>query len=187
MAPIHFLSVEHLKFHKKYGTERGTKITNILGMISGWGFFIFLFGIWISPQPKFIIPFLQTPVIIHLINFSIPLLHLLLAVPLIIIGAWFGIVGVKATSLKVAETHHTDKIITTGIYAHIRHPQYFGAILSHIGVSFLISSLYSLLVSPLIILYSYLTARKEEQELIHEFGPEYLNYQKQVPMLYPKV
>ncbi|MFX0174208.1 MAG: hypothetical protein ACFE9L_20195 [Candidatus Hodarchaeota archaeon] len=43
--PIYFLSLEHTKLQKKYGIEKGKIIGDILGMISGWGYFLFLFGI----------------------------------------------------------------------------------------------------------------------------------------------
>ena len=187
MVPLHFLSVEHLKFQKKYGADKGNKITGILGLTSGWGFFIFWFGIWISPQSRLVIPFMQNPsIIIPIINFSIPIFHLLISVPFILIGAWFGIVSVRETSLKVAETHRTEKIVSTKIYSLIRHPQYFGGLMAHIGISFLLSSLLSLIFTPLVILLNFLVAWKEEKELIKEFGENYKNYKKKVPMFVPK-
>lgn len=185
LIPIYFLSVEHLRLQKKYGEKKGLKITEIFGLISGWGFFIFLFGIWISFQPKFEIPFFQYN--LNIIGFQIPLFHLILAVPVISTGAWFGIVGVKKVTLKVAETHRPEKVISTGIYSRIRHPQYFGAILSHIGITILLSSLYSLLSTPLIIFLIYLFSWKEEKELIREFGKEYEVYKKKVPMMLPRI
>jgi len=188
MVPLHFLSVEHLKFQIKYGKDKGNKITAILGLTSGWGFFIFWFGIWISPQPTFITPIFQNFVIsIPIINFSIPLFHLLVSIPFILIGAWFGIVSVKLTTLKVAETHRTEKIVSSKIYSVIRHPQYFGGILAHIGISFLLSSFFSLLITPIIILLNFLVAWKEEKELIKEFGKIYEDYKKNVPMFVPKL
>jgi len=42
------------------------------------------------------------------------------------VGAWFGIKGVTETTLKVAETHRPDRIVTTGVYSIVRHPQYLG-------------------------------------------------------------
>ncbi|MHA2288882.1 MAG: methyltransferase family protein [Promethearchaeota archaeon] len=187
MVPLHFLSVEHLKFQNKYGMDKGRKITGVLGLISGWGFFAFWFGIWISPQPRLVIPFLQNPsFIIPIINFSIPVYHLIIAIPFILMGAWFGIVSVRDTSLKVAETHRAEKIVSTNIYSLLRHPQYFGGVLAHIGISFLFSSLFSLILTPLVILFNVLIAWKEEKELIKEFGEEYENYKKKVPMFFPK-
>ncbi|MBY9020115.1 MAG: isoprenylcysteine carboxylmethyltransferase family protein [Candidatus Lokiarchaeota archaeon] len=187
MVPLHFLSVEHLKFQKKFGMDKGNKITGILGLTSGWGFFIFWFGIWISPQPRLILPFLQDPIlIIPIINFSIPLFHLIISIPFILIGAWFGIGSVRETSLKVAETHRTERIVSTKIYSLIRHPQYVGGIMAHIGISFLLSSLFSLIFTPIVILLNLLVAWKEEKELLKEFGKEYENYKEKVPMIFPK-
>jgi protein-S-isoprenylcysteine O-methyltransferase Ste14 len=187
MVPLHFLSVEHLKFQKKYGVDKGNKITGILGLTSGWGFFIFWFGIWISPQPRFIIPLMPSPSIsIPIINFSIPIFHLFISIPFILIGAWLGIVSVRETSLKVSETHRTEKIVSTKIYSLIRHPQYFGGLVAHIGISFLLSSLFSLVFTPVVILLNFLVAWKEEKELLKEFGDTYKNYKERVPMFVPK-
>ena len=188
IMPIYFLSVEHLKLQGKFGIEKGLKIAKIFGLISGWSFFLFLFGIWISPQPRFRISIFQITLnLIPIIGFSIVILHLIISVPLIFIGAWFGIVGVKEITLKVAETHRPEKVISTGIYSKIRHPQYFGAVLSHLGISILLSSFYSLLSTPLIIFIIYLMSWKEEKELIKEFGKEYKDYKENVPMLIPRL
>ena len=188
LMPIYFLSVEHIKLQKKFGKEKGIKIAMIFGLISGWGFFLFLFGIWISPQPRFMIPIFQDNwSLVSIFNFSISFFHLIISLPIISIGAWFGIIGVKKTTLKVAETHRPEKVIKSGIYTKIRHPQYFGTILSHVGISILLSSFYSLLSSPFIILLIYLISWKEEKELVKEFGKEYEDYKKNVPMLIPRL
>ena len=182
----YFLSLEHLKLEERYGKEQGKKIGEIFGVISGWGFFLFWLGIWLSPQAGFIIPIFQD------LSFQIPFLSLtiylanvLIFTPFFVLGAWFGIKGVILTSLKVAETHRAERIITTGVYSIVRHPQYFGGILAHIGVSFLLSGLYSLLVAPLVIALIYTISWKEENELTKEFGQEYADYKKKVPMLIP--
>jgi len=186
--PLHFLSVEHLKLQKRYGRKKGTKIGEIYGLISGWGFFLFWTGIWVSPQPRFTIPILQNlSVLVPVINFSIPLLHLIICTPFLIPGAWLAIKGVKETTLKVAETHRTETIVTTGVYSVVRHPQYLGGLLAHAGISFLLSAGYSLLLTPLMVVLIYLISRKEEEELIREFGKEYEDYQKKVPMLIPRL
>lgn len=107
--------------------------------------------------------------------------------PFIITGAWFGIGSVRQTSLKVSETHKTERIVSTKIYSLIRHPQYIGGILAHIGISFLLSSLFSLICTPIVIVLNFLVAWKEEKELIKEFGKEYEKYREEVPMFFPKL
>ena len=138
IIPLHFLSVEHRKLQERYGKEKGTKIGEIYGLISGWGFFLFWMGIWLSPQPRFTITVLQNlSFSVPVINFSFPLLHLIISTPFLTAGSWIEIKGVKETTLKVAETHRTETIVTTGTYSVVRHPQYFGGLLAHVGISFL--------------------------------------------------
>jgi protein-S-isoprenylcysteine O-methyltransferase Ste14 len=100
---------------------------------------------------------------------------------------WFALSGVKEVTLKVAETHRTEKVITTGVYSLVRHPQYLGALLAHLALSILFSALYSLLFTPLLIIYLFLIAWKEEKELVKEFGIEYDEYKSKVPMFIPKL
>lgn len=183
----YFLSLEHLKFEEKYGKQKAKRIGKLLGVISGWGFFLLWFGIWLSPQYRFIIPFFQDSSLqIPLLNFKIYLVNLLIFIPFFIVAAWFGIKGVIDTSLKVAETHRAEKVVTTGVYSIIRHPQYFGGILAHIGFSFLMSGLYSLLITPLVIAVVYIISWKEEQELLKEFSQDYEEYKAKVSMFIPK-
>ncbi len=63
----------------------------------------------------------------------------------------------------------------------------FGAILfgftSHVGISFLLSEMYSLVFTAVVVVLIYVMSWKEEKELIKEFGKEYEYYQKKVPML----
>ena len=179
IVPIHFLSVEHSRLDSKFGKEKGFKVGAALGMISGWGFFLFLFGLWISPQERFS---LQLSGISFL---GVPLSHLLLAIGFLLPGAYLGIKGVTEMGLKVAETHRAERVISSGVYSRVRHPQYLGAILAHVGASFLLSAYYSILVTPLIIGVNWILCWKEEKELIKEFGDDYREYQDSVPMLFP--
>ena len=191
VVPIHFLSVEHSRLEQKYGLEKGNKIGTVLGMISGWGFFIFLIIIWIAPQPQFSLPVLQEiMIIIPLLGFlvlQIPITHFVLALVFIIPGAWLGVKGVSEIGLKVSETHKPERVITAGLYSRMRHPQYTGAIMAHIGITFLLSSFYSLLVTPLVIFINFVLCWKEEKELVREFGEDYIQYQKSVPMFIPRI
>lgn len=186
--PFLFLSVEHSKLEKWFGPNTGEKIGSIIGTLSGWMYFIFWIGIWIAPQPRFRFDLFNIALyVLPSINFSIPLFHLIIFIPFIVSGFWFGIMGVKELGLKVAETHYVEEIITKGIYSHIRHPQYFGGVLAHIGITFLLSAFYSLLSTPLIVIINMILAWKEEKELVKEFGNEYSEYKEKVPMFFPKI
>ena len=181
---LHFKSVEHTKLQEEYGKEKGVKLGKIYAAISS-SEFIFWVGLWILPQPIFAIPIFSNSVI-SIAGLSIPILHLIISLPLIMVGAWFGIEGVRGTGMELAETHCSPKkILNTGTYSTVRHPQYFGWILAHIGISVLLSVWYSMLFTPVLIALIYLISKKEEDELVKEFGKEYEDYKKQVPMLIP--
>jgi len=178
---LHLKSVEHIKLQEKYGEEKGVRIAKIYGVASSLEF-IFWAGLWVSPQPSLIIPIFTA--------FSItgyPILHLIISLPLIVIGAWFGIEGVRETGMELAETHCSPKkILYTGVYSTVRHPQYLGWIMAHIGISVLLSVLYSTIFTPVLVTLIYLISKKEERELIREFGKEYEDYRKKVSMLIPR-
>jgi protein-S-isoprenylcysteine O-methyltransferase Ste14 len=186
MVPVHFISVEHQKLERKYGKKKGYKIGEIYGLISGWGLFAFWFGIWVSPQPRFTIPILQDQsFLLPAINCSIPLLHTVICLIFLIPSIWLAIKGVRETTLKTAETHRTEKIVTTGVYSLVRHPQYLGGLLAHIGISVLLSAGYSSLITPLLTILLLLISKKEEKELIREYGRIYEDYRRNVPMFIP--
>ena len=185
-VPIHFMSVEHLKFQEKYGKEKGVKISEIYGRLSANLLFFSLIGIWFSPQPGFITPiFENTSITIPIINFSIPLIHLAIAILFILSGAWLLIKSVRELSRRVSEMHRPEKVVATGIYTIVRHPQHLGWLLTHVGFSFLLSAWYSLLITPLIAGLLYLISIKEEKELTREFGAEYEVYKRRVSMFIP--
>jgi protein-S-isoprenylcysteine O-methyltransferase Ste14 len=187
ILPIYFLSLEHLKLQHRFGEKKGRKIGDILGMISGWGFFLFLGSLWISPQPKYIIPFWENNLLtVPLFNFVIPLTHVIIFTLCIIPTIYLSFSAIKNLSLKVAETHRPVKVINSGTYTIIRHPQYVGAFMAHIGISFLLSAFYSLLVTPFIAIYIYLISKKEEKELQKEFA-NYIDYLNSVPMFIPNL
>jgi protein-S-isoprenylcysteine O-methyltransferase Ste14 len=182
---LHFKSVEHTKLQAKYGKEKGIKLGRIYATFSS-SEFVFWMGLWVSPQPVFVIPIFSY-YLISIAGLSIPILHLIIALPLIMGGAWFGIEGVRETGMKLAETHCSPKkILNTGIYSTVRHPQYFGWILAHVGISILLSVCYSMLFTPVLTALVYLISKKEEDELVKELGKEYVDYRKETPMLIPR-
>lgn len=188
MVPLHFISVERMRLRSRYGEKLGNLLGDALGMISGWGFFLFWIGVWLSPQPRFAIPVLKSPsVFIPYSKLSTPLLHLAVSVPFLVSGFWLGMRGVLEITLKVAETHRAERVVTTGVYSVVRHPQYLGGLLAHLGISVLLSAWHSLRFTPLVVLLNYLIAWKEEVELVREFGMEYEEYRRTVPMLIPRL
>jgi len=185
--PLHFISIEHIFLEEKLGPELGKRVGEVLGYISGWGFFIGWIIIWFAPQPRFLLNPFGIVIMIPFLRIITSLLHLVIFAIFFTLGFYFGVKGVMDLGLRVSETHRPERVVTSGIYSMVRHPQYLGGFLAHIGLSFLLSARYSLLLTPLIALILYLMAWKEEKELIREFGAEYEEYKKRVPMFIPKI
>ncbi len=87
----------------------------------------------------------------------------------------------------MSETHRPEKVVATGIYTVVRHPQHLGWLSTHIGFSFLLSAWYSLLFTLPVVGLLYLISHKEEKELTREFGEEYERYKRVVPMFIPRL
>lgn len=79
---------------------------------------------------------------------------------------------------------HTTRLVGSGIYAVVRHPQYLGGILSIFVATPLLYQhwLFVVLGIPGVILV-YLGARQEDKGLIEKFGEEYKHYMQSVPRM----
>jgi protein-S-isoprenylcysteine O-methyltransferase Ste14 len=123
----------------------------------------------------------------NLFGYNFTSTSLCLSIILLVPAFWLGIKGVTELGLKVTDTHRPVKVVTSGVYEVVRHPQYLGGLLGHLGVSFLLSSRDAILVTPIVFVGVYFLCWKEERELVKEFGREYRCYQQTIPMLIPNL
>ncbi len=78
-------------------------------------------------------------------------------------------------------------LVTDGIYAYARHPQYTGLFLIIIGFLVQWPTLLTVIMAP-IMLYAYVhLARVEEQRAEAEFGELYRDYAEKTPPFFPPV
>lgn len=83
------------------------------------------------------------------------------------------------------KTKGAGKVIKTGVYKYIRHPQYTGVLLIAIGLILNWATLTTLLMFPAIVWMYIRLAKKEEQDMISEFGEEYINYSRKTKKFIP--
>lgn len=77
---------------------------------------------------------------------------------------------------------YTTRLVDSGIYAAVRHPQYLGGIMAIFVTTLLLYPhwLFAVLgILGTIILY--LSIKEEERRLIDRFGSDYLTYMQRVP------
>jgi len=76
-------------------------------------------------------------------------------------------------------------LVTDGTYAKVRHPQYSGLFLVTIGMLVQWPTILTLLMWPFLTWAYYRLARREEGEMIAQFGDEYEAYRARVPAFIP--
>jgi protein-S-isoprenylcysteine O-methyltransferase Ste14 len=78
-------------------------------------------------------------------------------------------------------------LATTGLYAHIRHPQYGGFILIMIGFLLQWPTILTLLMFPLLVTMYVRLARREERDAHTQFGDAYARYAAATPAFIPRL
>ena len=112
-----------------------------------------------------------------------------------IIGVFILITGLvfHAQCHKVHQQAHQqsnkiDRLLTTGIYIHIRHPMYTSLILIYIGVTVAWGIIWILVPVFVFSVLTILTALQEEKFLIRKLENQYKDYIKKVPYRFiPKI
>jgi len=77
------------------------------------------------------------------------------------------------------------KLVTTGIYGHVRHPQYLGFLVLTMGINVLWLTISTIILWPILAILYYRLAKEEEKRLEEKFGEEHKKYKSKVPMFIP--
>jgi protein-S-isoprenylcysteine O-methyltransferase Ste14 len=81
-----------------------------------------------------------------------------------------------------------NRLVTDGIYARVRHPQYGGLFLITFGEGIVHwPTITSVIAFPIIVLAYVRLAHKEERQMIEKFGDAYREYQQRVPAFIPRL
>lgn len=76
-------------------------------------------------------------------------------------------------------------LVTNGVYAYIRHPQYTGFLLITLGLLVHWATIPLLIMWPILVLLYYRLAKREEKDMEKEFGNQYIEYKKRTSMFLP--
>lgn len=100
---------------------------------------------------------------------------------------WLTHKALGANWSPLLEVRKEHKLITTGIYKHIRHPMYTAILLFTLGLGLISANLVVLLL-PLIVfcVLCYIRISDEENMMISWFGDDYILYQRRTGMLFPR-
>lgn len=79
------------------------------------------------------------------------------------------------------------RLVTEGIYGHVRHPQYLGFVLVTLGWLIHWPTIVTALLWPILTISYYRLATEEEKKLRSKFGVEYQKYAEKVPIFVPRI
>lgn len=137
--------------------------------------------------PKLLV-FLQFALIGLMLLFSQGVLSSLLGILIFLIGAFVGLFALLRNRLGnfniQPKMKENAELITTGIYAYIRHPMYLSVLLMMLGVLISSPSIVETLFLVLLTIVLVLKAQKEEAIWIKE-NKEYLQYKKGTKLFIP--
>ncbi len=103
-----------------------------------------------------------------------------------LIGILLISAGAFVRSLSAGMLHKSQQIATTGIYAVVRNPLYFGSLLMLVGVNVIIANPVAWVVSLLLFTITYIpTILGEEEGLASDFGDAWVVYKNSTPRLIP--
>lgn len=78
-------------------------------------------------------------------------------------------------------------LVTEGVYARVRHPQYAGLFLITVGMLVQWPTIITVATWPVLLAVYYRLARREEREAEARFGEAYRMYRERVPMFIPRL
>jgi protein-S-isoprenylcysteine O-methyltransferase Ste14 len=102
----------------------------------------------------------------------------------LVISGYLARAGMKAVFGEVREK---PSLVRKGVFGIIRHPIYLSEILLYLGMLFFSTSLAALGVWIIGIAFFHYISRYEEKILLAQFGDEYRQYMKDVPMYFPRL
>ncbi|MEQ3658379.1 MAG: isoprenylcysteine carboxylmethyltransferase family protein [Glaciecola sp.] len=89
---------------------------------------------------------------------------------------------------QVYKARQENRLVTDGLYALARHPQYTGLFIALFGEGIVHwPTVFSVGLFPVIIFIYYRLSLREEKKVIAEFEEEYWAYKARVPMFIPRI
>ena len=104
-----------------------------------------------------------------------------------LVGMCLSAIGLVIFTIAFIQFLRNKGFITSGLYSIVRHPQYFGLILSTLGLTLVQYDLRLITaISWIIVAVSYgWLARREEASLNEEYGEKFVAYTRRVPFMLP--
>jgi protein-S-isoprenylcysteine O-methyltransferase Ste14 len=97
-----------------------------------------------------------------------------------LLGAAVLLAGWAVRTVGKIDISKAPKLLTSGPYAHARHPMYLAWIVGYLGVALEVNSVWPFVLLPAGLLATHLVVRREEHDLEKRFGDAFTAYAARV-------
>ena len=138
----------------------------VAGFVVGWALDRYVYRLWPPSNPT-----------VDRIMTGVGAILLLAGLAL----AFSGIVTFRRLKTTIVPNRDASRLVIAGPYKFTRNPMYSGLTIAYLGLSVLLSTVWAVLLLPLVllVLFRFVIAR-EERYLTTAFGDQYREYQAQV-------
>ena len=113
--------------------------------------------------------------------------YFIFPVSTIIIVLGILLIGFGWRQIYKARRESQGKLVTTGIYKYVRHPQYIGFLLLTFGMLLEWPTIFTVLLWPALVVVYWRLAKEEDKEIEERFGEEFREYKRKVPGFIPRL
>ncbi len=97
---------------------------------------------------------------------------------LFVVAALLG--GWAVRTVGQLEISNSTKLVSTGPYAHSRHPMYVAWAVGYLGVALIMNALWPLVFLPAGLIATHLVILREERQLENRYGEDFIRYTNRV-------
>ena len=102
-------------------------------------------------------------------------------------GSVLAVIGLAIRAFASGHVRKNEALTTTGPYAYTRNPLYFGSLVLAIGFVLASRSWWIAALVVLLFFAIYLPVIRSEEDFLRSKFPEFTEYERDVPRLFPRV
>lgn len=124
------------------------------------------------------------------LGFATAVAYIVLARPTrnsIAIGAAVAVAGLMIRAVASGHVRKNQELTTSGPYAHTRNPLYFGSLILASGFVIAARSWWVVLIVCSLLVAIYFPVIRAEEEFLEGRFPEFAEYRRNVPRLFPRI
>ena len=103
------------------------------------------------------------------------------------LGSAIAVLGILVRALASGHVRKNEQLATSGPYAYTRNPLYLGSIIIAAGFAVASRSGWVAAIALVILLVIYVPVIRGEEEFLRARFPEFAEYSRQVPRLFPRL